>query len=234
MPGKLRKAVLIGIDNYETDRLDACVNDAKKMAEMLEKHEDGRPNFEVTLCISNETEEELGNHINQLFNQPYEAVLLYFSGHGQISQDSGFLKLPDGNSFDPGIPMNYLLSTANKSSAKHKIIILDCCHSGCIDENDRGAKTVIKLNTGVTVLASSLPSEKATILNQQSLFTNLVLEALAGRAANSNGEITTTSIYSYVEGLMRSTTQHPVFKANISELLSVRNVIPKYENNILR
>ena len=45
----MRRALVIGIDNYKDHELHGCVNDARSMAEVLECHGDGEPNFTVKL-----------------------------------------------------------------------------------------------------------------------------------------------------------------------------------------
>ena len=41
----MRRALLIGIDNYEMAPLAGCVSDVEKMASILTKNQDGSPNF---------------------------------------------------------------------------------------------------------------------------------------------------------------------------------------------
>lgn len=55
-----------------------------------------------------------------------DIALFYFSGHGTDLID-GKLVTPDFTGMDAGIPMSEILSMANKSKSKNKIIILDCC-----------------------------------------------------------------------------------------------------------
>ena len=43
----MRKALIVGIDNYPTSPLTGCVNDATAVAQSLRKNGDGSPNFDV-------------------------------------------------------------------------------------------------------------------------------------------------------------------------------------------
>lgn len=45
----MRRALVVGIDAYETCPLSGCCNDAEAMKEMLSRHEDGSPNFHVKM-----------------------------------------------------------------------------------------------------------------------------------------------------------------------------------------
>src|SRR5262249_54670267 len=44
-----RKALVVGIDNYPGQELDAAVSDARAVAKLLARHDDGDPNFYVKL-----------------------------------------------------------------------------------------------------------------------------------------------------------------------------------------
>jgi len=59
-----------------------------------------------------------------------DIALFYFSGHGMITSIGGFVITTDTESYDEGVAMDEILSYANQSKAREKIIILDCCHSG--------------------------------------------------------------------------------------------------------
>ena len=43
----MRKALIVGFNNYPSASLSSCINDATKMASVLEKNGDGSPNFEL-------------------------------------------------------------------------------------------------------------------------------------------------------------------------------------------
>ena len=48
----MRKALVIGIDNYPDASLEGCVNDAISISRILEKNGDGSPNFDVKLITN--------------------------------------------------------------------------------------------------------------------------------------------------------------------------------------
>lgn len=47
-----RKALIIGIDDYQTVPLHGCVNDAKEIASLLKTNEDDSKNFDVRLELN--------------------------------------------------------------------------------------------------------------------------------------------------------------------------------------
>lgn len=66
----MKKALVIGIDDYAASPLHGCVNDAVAVANMLEKNGDGSPNFDVKLLTSNNCTvncEDLSENIEALF-----------------------------------------------------------------------------------------------------------------------------------------------------------------------
>jgi uncharacterized caspase-like protein len=126
----MKKALAIGIDNYPASPLHRCVNDASAFATLIEKNGDGSPNFSVRLETNISNKAKLKSLIAELFEGDNDVALLYFSGHGFVNALGGYIVTPDFQKYDEGVSMDEILVIANKSKAKDKIIILDCCHSG--------------------------------------------------------------------------------------------------------
>ena len=98
----MKKALVIGIDNYLHHPLTGCVNDAAEVASIIETHGDGSKNFDVYRLLSDEvsvTNSILSEHINKLFSRDQKHVLLYFAGHGIINPDTnaGYIVSQNGN-----------------------------------------------------------------------------------------------------------------------------------------
>lgn len=233
----MRKATIIGIDNYLDQPLAGCVNDARAIAELLAKNEDGSPNFDVNLQTSpdeNITERFIRREVDQLFSGRNEIALFYFSGHGVIENANGYLMGRDHDSYVQGVRMNDILETANRSGASNKIIILDCCHSGAFGKPNLSGGNVITLSEGTTVLTASRSSEKALEAGGGGLFTSLLVEALKGGAANLVGAITAGQAYAYIDAALSAHQQRPIFKTNIEQFTSLRYVEPPLDPVVLR
>jgi hypothetical protein len=69
---------------------------------------------------------------------------------------------------------------------------------------------------------------------QHGVFTALLLQALHGGAANILGKITPGSLYSFVDNALDAWEQRPVFKTNVSQFISLREVSPLIPKEILR
>ena len=230
----MRTALVIGINNYPNSKLNGCINDAKAIAELLSTHEDGNPNFDVNLKQDIMTRAELRAHISQLFNKESDLSLLYFAGHGCVTELGGYIMTPDYKAFDEGVSLNEILHMANNSKAKEKFIFLDSCHAGIMGKHSLMGGGVSILQSGTTILTSCLENETALEYNGHGIFTNLLIEALKGGAADIVGNITAGNIYAYADRALGSWSQRPVFKTNISKFYSLRNVKPLIERDKLR
>lgn len=230
----MRRAIVVGINNYPGNPLRGCINDASAFGAIMETHGNGDPNFSVKLYSDVPTAGKLLELLDKLFKSDDEAVLFYFSGHGFDNHLGTYLVTPDAAKMDVGVAMSDILVLANNSPAKNKIIILDCCHSGAMGTTPVIGNSASMINKGVTILTASKSDESAMEVNGHGVFTNLLIDALQGGAADIRGDITPGSIYSYIDQALGYWEQRPVFKTNITEFISLRNIQPKIPKEIIR
>src|SRR5688500_5744143 len=130
----MRKALVVGINHYDyASPLHGCVDDAHSVKAILERHGDGTVNFDIRLLTGTGPQDAvprrlLKDSIVALFADPCDIALFYFAGHGAIESTGGFLCGSDVTRADDGVPMSELLSLANASPARDKVILLDSCH----------------------------------------------------------------------------------------------------------
>lgn len=233
----MRKALIVGIDNYPSCPLSGCVNDATEMKSVLERNSDGSPNFSVKLMTSNDltiTRSNLKQEIDSLFEGDPDIALLFFAGHGTVSSYGGHIVTTDFKKYDEGVSMDDILNLANKSKAKNRIIILDCCYSGNMGSPNLTDGKYAELADGVTVLTACRPTETSSEQNGQGVFTALLIDALQGGCSDLTGNISPGSVYAYVDRALGPWAQRPVFKTNVSRFVSLRSVTPPIETAILR
>ncbi len=237
-----KKALVVGIDNYDANSLNGCCNDACAISGLLRKNADENetPNFAVN-CItiprnSNEslTKSALKKSIEECFKGDSDVALFYFSGHGYIDAYGGYLVTTDYSPDDYGVSMNDILALVNRSECRNKIVILDCCHGGFFGQNNILSGNCTTINEGVTILSSCRNNEPSLEVKGHGVFTSLLLEALSGYAADLLGNITPGSIYAYVDRALGPWGQRPVFKTNITRFVSLRNVKPPVDIKTLR
>ena len=229
----MRKALVVGINNYKYAPLRGCINDATSVGDLLETHGDGSPNFEVWRELDVPTKSDLTTLIANLFSGDCDTALFYFSGHGYINELGGYIVTPDFVKYDEGVSMEDILKLANKSRIKDKIIILDCCHSGVM-----GSSGIVDgashLKDGISILTASRDDEPALEVNGHGVFTSLLLDALRGGAADLRGHISPGSVYAFIDQALGPWQQRPVFKTNIKRFTSIRTVTPPVPPEILR
>jgi len=233
----MRRALIIGIDDYEQRPLSGCVNDANAVATVLGTHGTGSPNFDIRLMTSPSdsiARPALREAIMELFATECDIALFYFSGHGSARSGDGCIVTTDAVKSDEGIMMTEILSWANRSPVKNKIVILDCCYSGNMGTPNTSDSTVAELAEGLTVLTASRGSEVAMEENDGGIFTSLVIDGLQGGAADLRGHITPGSVYAYVDQALGAWDQRPIFKTNTSQFTSLREVQPQVPLETLR
>ncbi|WP_297637755.1 caspase family protein [uncultured Clostridium sp.] len=234
----MRKALVIGLDNYNFARLNGCVNDANEITEVLSRNEDGSKNFHVKKLVDNENfglrRANIKLEIEKLFSGDSDIALFYFSGHGMLNKTGGYIVTPDYEPGDEGISMDYILDLANKSRVKNKFIILDCCNSGKMGNLNSINSNLSQMGDGVIILTASREDESSIEENGHGIFTSLLLDALKGEASDILGNITMASIYAYIDSSLGPWNQRPIFKTNISTFTSVRKINPLIDINILK
>jgi hypothetical protein len=227
----MRKALVVGIDYYEhLDNLSGCVNDASAVMRRLERNSDDSVNFGQPRLLLGKAKRDVDRHllreaVRELFEDDNEVALFFFAGHGYIETTGGYLWASDSRTGDDGLALSDVMSFANESPARNRLVILDSCYSGVAGEHSlRDGLTEIR--EGVTILTASTRGQYAEEENGGGVFTGLLIDALDGAAANLVGQITPGSIYSHIDQSLGTWSQRPVFKTNIKRFVSLRQVAP--------
>lgn len=225
----MRKALIVGIDHYDhISPLRGAVNDAHNVKSVLERNADGTLNFATPRLVTGTgpaapvTRTELREAVEELFSDDADIALLYFAGHGYIDDTGGFLCASDCQSGHDGLALSEVMSMANRSNAKNRIIILDSCHGGIAGASSVDKK-VTEISDGVTILTASTADQYAIETGAGSgVFTGLLVDALSGAASNLVGEITPGSVYAHIDQSLGNWAQRPVFKTNVKKFVSLR------------
>lgn len=227
----MRIALIVGINYYQHGSpLFGCVDDAHAVKAVLARHDGGGVNFDCVLLTGTGPSDRvdrgnLKDHIEKLFKTGAEIALFYFAGHGHIEATGGYLLATDSRRGDEGVSLSEILTLANDSPAKNKVIVLDSCHSG-IAGSAPSAGQLAALAEGLTVLTASTKDQYGTEENGRGVFTTLFVDALNGSAANLTGDITPGSVYAHIDQSLGAWEQRPVFKTNVKQFVSLRKVSP--------
>jgi hypothetical protein len=235
-----RIARLIGVDDYPESPLYGCVADAEALGSLLARHDDGSVNFHCRTMINGQvTRTGLRQAVQEVFGQrDVDLALFFFAGHGLRrgnvgDQHEGLLVTVDTEDGDEGVPMEWVIAQANNSPAKERVIMLDCCHAGAIDQV-LATRTPVFLKEGVSILAACRSDQYAQEKGEHGLFTSLVCTALNGGAADIRGFVTVASIYAYVDELLTPWDQRPLFRASVAGLRHIRRAKPAVSDEMLR
>jgi hypothetical protein len=238
MHAERRRALVVGIDDYPPAPLSGCVADARAVAELLTRHADGSPNFDVRLITSPPkpiTRSILREAIRRLFGHDVaDIALLYFAGHGTENDLGGYLVTSDARAYDEGVALTEVLTWANESRAGEAVVILDSCMSGALGHLPATGSDRALLREGLSILTASRSGQVSLETSGGGLFTELVCGALEGGAADVEGRVTAASVYSYVEQALGPWEQRPLFKAHLSRLVPLRLAAPAVPITILR
>lgn len=233
----MRRALIVGIDDYSRSPLEGCVNDATEIDAILSRNADGSPNFSCKKIIVPPdviTRPLLIEALKELFSNEADVALFYFSGHGTANNLGGFLVTQDAERYDEGVRMTDLLTFANCSKAHEIVILLDCCHSGAFGALPAIDNVQSHLREGISVLTSSRVSQVSVERGGRGVFTALVSDALKGGASDVLGNVTVASLYAYIDQALGAWDQRPLFKSHVSKLISLRRCEPEIEYSILR
>lgn len=234
----MRKALIVGVNDYPKCPLTGCENDAVRIAKLLGFHHDEKPNFSCRTYLSSKTDitrKFLRSALEELFADPADAALFYFSGHGAVTKRGGILVTVDFSGSDEGIPMEEVISLATDGGKRIReiFIVIDCCHSGYVG-NSWVAPDVDFLPKGVSILTASSATQAALESGGSGVFTSLVCDALEGGAADVLGNVTAARIYAYLDQTLGAWDQRPHFKANLSKLEVLRLCEPSVAFGTLR
>jgi len=215
------------------------VADANAVRVLLERNDDGTVNFNCRLTTNGEaTRSGLRHAVEEVFGREADMAIFFFSGHGMRrgksdEQAEGILMTIDATDGDEGVPMEWVIAQANNSPAKERVIMLDCCHAGAIDQI-LAMRTPVALKEGVSILAGCRSGESAMETYGRGVFSSLVCAALGGGAADVRGFVTVASIYSYVDEILTPWDQRPLFRASVAGLRPIRRAKHSVSDYMLR
>ncbi len=237
----MRRALCVGIDEYQGAPLQGCVNDAIRVADILQKNHDESPNFDVRTLLSPigsglsvVTRTTLRQALERLFRDKADVVLLHFSGHGTVNNLDGYLVTQDAKTYDEGVAMGDVLKLANDSPATEVVILLDCCFSGNLGNPPAVDNRRALLREGISILTASRGDQPSVETGGGGLFTSLVVDALEGGAADMLGNVTAPGVYAHVEAALGAWDQRPLFKSHISQVTPLRCCTPPVDRSLLR
>lgn len=227
----MKKALLIGNNNYPNKPLSVCLNDVDLLCSHLSSKED---NYNIMVIKDEPRSSVVLKEISNLFSDYCDTALLYFSGHGCYNGSDYYLAFPgDSKTGQDGlIDLKQILGIVINSPARQKIIILDSCFAGGMGIVYNN-KEISALPENLAILTACKSNEKSYCGDNYSKFTEILCHALSGAAADYAGNITINSLYSYVEKFFGEKEQRPIFKINATESFIIKKVPPRVPKEVL-
>jgi hypothetical protein len=240
-------AVVVAASDYQQlPSLPAAVTaDARAIVSVLTDPGVGAyPRERVSLLAGNDpTRERILDALADLARSttPEDTVVIYWTGHGgrvADGEETGEYLLPID--CDGGTP-ELLAATAISGSevdaalrdipAERVAVFFDCCHAGGIGWSKAAAAPAFQpglptgfyeqvlASRGRAIIASSRADELSWILPgaANSLFTQHLLDGLAGGAADDDGIVRIFDLFEYLQPRVTAdqALQHPIFKADL-------------------
>ena len=244
-------ALFVGIDNYPFGQeLNFATRDAIRLSEAFgfSKLPPNSLYLSPTPDVDDISEDRLYKReseitfdrlkmsIRSLMQADHDYILFYFSGHADIDWEvgAGFLQTPDRCDLGDGVPFSYLMQHAKRAANKNKkvFIILDACKSGAMGEVEGGNSSLPK---NITIMAAAREFEPAIEkAGIGGVFTDLLIQGLKGSAADQAGRISAPSLYTYVDTMLTNFGQRPVFKTNITKMVTLKDVEPRVPLSTLK
>ena len=231
----LRRALLVATGTYGDPGLaglEAPQSDVEALAEVLGDGSIGQ--FEVQELVDRPTD-EIKRAIEGFFAiaRPDELLLLYFSGHGVLSQSRRFFFATSTTVLQylrtTAIEDSFVNGAMHESRAKSIVLILDCCHSGAFGRGmtPKSALTVdvqhrfqgrgrVTLSASTELQYAFEEADPATGINELgrpppgSVFTSCLVNGLRTGEADTNedGEISVDELYDYACQRVRQRSPH--------------------------
>jgi len=136
--------IAVGVSDYREERfkLDYAAKDARDFIKLLQKSK-GLYNEvhvkEITDSLATlENISALEEYLKS--TDPQDVVVIFFAGHGMLSSDMeyfyGTWDISFGNPLARGLSYTKIESLFNKTTALRKLLIMDTCHSGEVENDD--------------------------------------------------------------------------------------------------
>ena len=223
-----RYALVIGVSENYSESLVSITQaqaDAEAMAALLE----GPGSFRVTRLIGQVTREELTTAFQAFWKQASKGeALVFYSGHGlQVVDDfdppevvlapSDCVVELDGKNRvvaqQNGLKLNSLNRQLARAEFSNLVMLLDCCHSGFLLEQEPLKQTFQVLEGRDYVLLTACRSHEtawADGVSPYSVFTETVLAGLSEAEVDEQGIVTADRLIAFVKEKLRKADQEPV------------------------
>jgi uncharacterized caspase-like protein len=222
-------AFLVGNDTFPNDPsippLRFPRNDAKELGEILADQE--TCGFETKPYLNESSQSVLGDFEETTLELAKDdSILFYYSGHGIMSPENDLClaskETKRSRLSATSIEAERVLRFLQRSHAKRRVLILDCCHSGAIGSifkrgDTDSSLTALAHSFGTYILTASTAIQKAEEREKEE-------DSESGRG---NGVFTKALIDCLREGANETVTVDDLYKYAFKRLKETSNQTPK-------
>jgi hypothetical protein len=222
-PRGKKYALLVGVKEYNHNKLPNLrytENDVEALATILSEHAGFHSVTVLTTTrgrsspAARPTAANVKAALRKLMTRrtKHDLLLVALSGHGlQLKlkdarpKDQSFFCPADADPADPGtlVGLTPLMDDLDACGARVKLLLVDACRNEVTDAERSVAPDSIKPAAGIAALFSCAAGQKshetAKFGKGHGLFFHFVLQGLAGKAVNEDGEITWDDLTTYVK-----------------------------------
>lgn len=218
-------ALLVGVGKYNNDEiadLPTYSNDCKLMEDALARGLGFKKGNIRTVGEDGEVTSQAFTYSILNFKKALavnDTFVMYYTGHGM---DKALYFS------DTLVELKSIVRVVDSLPARRKLIILDCCHSGAAKapdmvmlQRDLDLRLEDFVDHGTTIMASSGAEQKATFVEDHSLYTGLLCKAILSDRTTRNGRKSLWDINDVVLYLMEQWNtehedkiQYPVFRSS--------------------
>ena len=226
------RALVIGISEYPDPawKLPAVAADVREIAKLLGSRNGTFKDEEVLVLTDAEaTSAAIQKALKDVLRtaKAGEAVFVYFAGHGTVdpTDNSFYFVSYDAELSDlaaTAVPLTGIRDCFDKSASQRAFLWLDFCHCGGIlarrlgkspDTEQAVLRRTLEVvqGQGKIIFAACTPEQSAYENSSvgHGLFTDALLRGLQGEA-EVDGEVTTNSLYDYIDRTIGSKRQRPM------------------------
>ncbi|MDV5148129.1 caspase family protein [Streptomyces sp. SBC-4] len=174
------RAVFLGVHDYETfPKLEGVAKNIPALLEQLTDPEmEALGSGDCNVLSAGSTRTEFLGAVCAAADEASDLLLIYFAGHGHYSRDGQDLLLATKQSSYRhtyhSVEYKELKEHVEASQARHKVVIIDCCHSGLavrMGGGDPAEEDETFVIAGACVLTSAAETEESICLPNGSVFT---------------------------------------------------------------
>ncbi|MGW0942807.1 caspase family protein [Streptomyces sp. NPDC002623] len=228
------RIVLIGSSRYESTELPDVPAIRNNVSTLFDTFTDAATGIiapeNCTTLLDPADQSSVGELVASSSEQAEDLLLIYYAGHGLLSTARHELFLSTTNTLPglrlpfTGVDYSYIRDACMESSARTRVVILDCCYSGraisgTLSASESDAVFFNQIQVAGTYVLAASPGHsvaKAYPGDRFTVFTGELLRILREGISGAESLLTLNSIYKHLQSSLRA-SGNPIPQQQITE-----------------